>query len=86
MELDMFVPNALLAIEYDGPQHYEFPNPYHRNRAEFDSQCARDKAKDRICAAKGVRLFRVRAGSHGAKAEVDEIYEKIFEYTNGIRF
>ena len=63
MELDFFCPFKKLAIEYDGPQHYEFPNRYHATREEFEEQRERDAEKDRICAENGVRLIRVRMGA-----------------------
>ncbi|GAX85871.1 hypothetical protein CEUSTIGMA_g13287.t1 [Chlamydomonas eustigma] len=39
LELDLFCEEKHVAIEYDGPQHYTFPNVYHRTREEFDAQC-----------------------------------------------
>ena len=63
MELDFFCPSNKLAIEYDGHQHYEFPNRYHATRAQFDDQRERDVEKDRICAENGIRLIRVRMGA-----------------------
>jgi very-short-patch-repair endonuclease len=65
MELDMWSARRKLAIEYDGPHHYEFPNTYHATVEEFEAQCARDAAKDAACAAAGVRLIRVRASPVG---------------------
>ena len=57
----MYVESENLAVEYDGPHHYEYPNMYHRTRGEFEEQRSRDKAKDVACARHGTRLMRVRA-------------------------
>jgi hypothetical protein len=63
MELDMYCKTRYLAIEYDGPHHYNFPNSVHKdNEEEFRAQQARDVAKDEICRHRGVRLIRVRCG------------------------
>ena len=59
LELDMYAEEQGVAVEYDGPQHREFPNPYHASREEFESLLARDRLKERLCAARGVRLIRV---------------------------
>jgi hypothetical protein len=61
LELDMFNDDLQLAIEYDGPHHYTYPNRYHTTRDEFDASCARDALKDAQCAKRGVTLLRVRA-------------------------
>jgi len=63
LELDMYDETRRLAVEYDGPQHYEFPNTYHRTRAEFEQQKARDAFKSAACEKNGVRLVRIRAST-----------------------
>ncbi len=61
MELDMFCAEMPAAVEYNGRQHYEFPNSFHTTRAEFDAQLRRDKAKAELCRRRGVRLVVVDA-------------------------
>lgn len=61
MELDLFSERLKIGIEYDGPQHSVYPNPYHNTFEEFLEQQARDVAKDSICIEKGIRLIRVSA-------------------------
>ena len=34
-----------LAFEYNGPQHYEYPNPYHSTKELFNKQLRRDELK-----------------------------------------
>jgi hypothetical protein len=61
LELDMFNAELQLAIEYDGPHHYTYPNRYHATIDEFHASQARDVVKDAQCAHRGVTLIRVRA-------------------------
>ncbi|GAX86415.1 hypothetical protein CEUSTIGMA_g13825.t1 [Chlamydomonas eustigma] len=71
LELDLFCEEKHVAIEYDGPQHYTFPNVYHRTREEFDAQVLRDQAKDSLCRMHGVVLIRIRCIGD-LNSEVDE--------------
>ena len=61
LELDIWLPSCNIAIEYDGPQHWAFPNPYHKNKHEFDKQLQYDRLKERLCVSKGVKLIRVKS-------------------------
>jgi hypothetical protein len=77
MELDLYCKALKLAIEYDGPQHYEMDNMYHKTKEEFLAQQARDAAKDEICLQRGVRLIRVRCNKAGTAEEVRWCLEQI---------
>lgn len=57
LELDCFNPGYRLAIEYNGVQHYEFPNRYHKTEEEFLAYRARDEFKRRQCNEHGVHLI-----------------------------
>ena len=57
----MYCAEMATAVEYNGKQHYEFPNRYHPTRDEFDAQQRRDRAKVDICRAAGVRLIVIDA-------------------------
>ena len=59
LELDCFTPRNQTAIEYDGIQHFEYPNPFHRSKKEFEKQVQRDKIKDKLCESNGINLIRV---------------------------
>ena len=61
MELDLYNEEKGLAVEYDGPQHYEFPNGYHKSEAEFVALQNRDRQKDVACEERMITLVRVRA-------------------------
>lgn len=59
LELDAFNSDLKLGAEFHGVQHYEFPNPFHTNRAQFEAQCGRDKLKVQLCEASGITLVVV---------------------------
>jgi hypothetical protein len=61
MELDMFNEALGIAVEYNGSQHYAFPNAFHDSEEEYRAQRGRDQAKEKICATRGVRLVSIRA-------------------------
>jgi hypothetical protein len=71
MELDMYDKDRKFAIEYNGIQHYKFPNPFHKTLQEFQAQQQRDVAKARICQEHGVVLISVKASN---------VYEEV-DYT-----
>ena len=47
------------AIELDGPQHFEFPNPFHRSENEFVQNQHRDGRKNALAFENGTRLLRL---------------------------
>lgn len=59
LELDGFCEPLKLAFEYNGAQHYKFPNTFHRTRFDFDKQVSRDKFKIQRCEEEGVRLISI---------------------------
>jgi very-short-patch-repair endonuclease len=80
MELDLYCADKKLAIEYDGEHHYDFPNRYHDSREEFEAQQARDRAKDRLCSERGVKLIRIKC--LGLSRTDDEVCECIARLTD----
>jgi hypothetical protein len=59
LELDCYDPVSKTGIEYDGIQHYQYPNRFHKTIQEFEAQQQRDKTKEELCHKNGVRLIRV---------------------------
>lgn len=57
LELDGYSEKLRVAFEYNGKQHYEFPNSYHKTREEFDRQVERDNFKMEECRKRGVNLL-----------------------------
>ena len=59
LELDCFNAELGLALEYNGSQHYDFPNTFHKTFEEYEAQKRRDDLKIRVCEAAGVYLITV---------------------------
>lgn len=57
LELDGYAAELGSAFEYNGRQHYEFPNSFHKTREEFDRQVERDILKEKTCREMGVDLI-----------------------------
>eukprot|EP00668_Euglena_longa_P035091 GGOE01045073.1.p1 GENE.GGOE01045073.1~~GGOE01045073.1.p1 ORF type:complete len:229 (+),score=47.56 GGOE01045073.1:115-801(+) len=61
LELDMYCHELALAVEYDGIQHAQFTELFHKDRADFEAQQHRDRVKDARCRENGVVLIRCAA-------------------------
>ncbi len=59
LEIDCYNNDLKIGCEYDGEQHYIFPNRWHKYKWEFDNQMERDRLKNRLCENNGVLLIRV---------------------------
>lgn len=59
MELDCYCEELKLAAEYNGKQHYEWPNQTGQSKEKFIDQVKRDKLKEVLCQRQGVRLIVV---------------------------
>lgn len=57
LELDGYSAELRSAFEYNGRQHYEFPNSFHKTREEFDRQVERDALKVKTCREMGIDLI-----------------------------
>lgn len=58
LELDCF-DGENIALEYQGIQHYKYPNPFHKSEKEFEYQIQKDKWKFEKCEENNVFLIRV---------------------------
>lgn len=59
LELDGYNEELKLAIEYNGVQHYVYPNFTGCSKEEFKKQLYRDKLKETLCSENGVCLIRI---------------------------
>lgn len=48
LEFDIYIPEKKILIEYNGIQHYEFTQCFHRTKTKFAEQKRRDKRKARL--------------------------------------
>lgn len=59
LELDCYNDDLKLAVEYNGRQHYEWPNFPGQTQEEFIAQVRRDQLKIELCDRHGVYLITV---------------------------
>lgn len=57
LEIDGYCAEKKLAWEFNGIQHYEKPNFFHKTREEFEAQQARDRYKIEACKKSGIDLI-----------------------------
>ena len=62
-------------MEYDGKQHFEFPNVFHRTRKEFDEYRQADIEKSKAAISNGYILIRI---THSDLNDVKHILGCIF--------
>ena len=59
LELDCYNPDVGIAVEYNGPQHYKWPNHFPQTREQFLQRIRLDRYKVDACDANGVYLITV---------------------------
>ncbi len=59
LELDCYNDELKIAVEYNGIQHYKWPNFTKQSYQQFADQVARDKRKKYLCELNNVRLITV---------------------------
>ena len=59
LELDLFNAELGIGCEYDGKQHFQYPNSYHKTYEDFINTVRRDQFKVDTCDANGVYLITV---------------------------
>ena len=57
MYVDIYVPSLNLCVEYQGMQHYIYPNRYHKSYDEFIRQRERDKQKKELILKHGLNYL-----------------------------
>lgn len=59
LELDCYNEDLKIAVEYNGYQHYIWPNKFHQNIQQFEKQLNHDKLKSELCKKYGIHLIEV---------------------------
>lgn len=59
LEFDGYNEDLKIAFEYNGHQHYEYPNTYHRSEEQFRRQLYNDRIKREICDRLGIYLITI---------------------------
>ena len=57
--VDLFIPILGIAVEYDGEQHFNFIDAWHKDLNGFISQKKMDSNKDKILYDIGIKLVRI---------------------------
>lgn len=81
LEYDIGVVNRNLLVEYDGIQHYIYPNFFHKRRRDFEAQVARDKIKTNLAEKNGWKLLRIK---YNEKVDYATIHRKIKATIEGV--
>lgn len=79
-EIDCYNPELKIGFEYNGEQHYNFPNAFHKTKEEFEKQQQRDIEKNNIALEKGIKLITIR---YDEPLTEELIINKIKEVSNG---
>jgi len=58
LRLDWYIPELRLAFEFDGVQHFEYSEFFHRNKFEFQRAQDRDYQKSFLCEQEGIAIVR----------------------------
>ena len=84
-ELDIYLPELNIAMEYDGtywhadPRFYESTSFLYNNRTA-EEIWSRDEQKDKMCIDKGIKLFRIK--EYDWKHNKDDIKKMVYDIIN----
>lgn len=56
--VDFYIPSLHTAIEYDGAQHFNECEWFHRTRSDFEEQIYRDRLKDKLLKEHRIKVLR----------------------------
>jgi len=80
LELDCYNHELRLAVEYNGIQHYRYPNKFHKSKEQFEKQLIRDDMKRLLCDRNGIYLITVPyTESHRIKEFLTDKYNEFLE-------
>ena len=71
LEIDCYNEAVGVAVEYSGPQHFMYPNPFHSSPDEFAAQIQRDALKRQVCERRGLVFIVV---PHTVKRSMIELF------------
>lgn len=74
LEYDYGIINKKLFVEYNGIQHYEFPNYFHKSKREFELQKIRDRLKMRLADENNWKLIII---DYKTKVTYGVIFEEL---------
>jgi len=60
LEIDCYIPELKLGFEYNGLQHYEHVEYFHKTKEDFEAQKDRDVEKLKRAEEKGIKIITIR--------------------------
>ena len=81
LEYDIGVVNKKLLVEYDGLQHHQYPNFFHKRRKDFEAQVERDRLKEKLAKENGWTLLRIK---YNEKVDYATVYNKLKATSEGV--
>ncbi len=60
LEIDCYIPELKLGFEYNGEQHYNHIEIFHKTKEDFEAQKQRDIKKNELAKERGIRLITIR--------------------------
>lgn len=71
--IDFFLPDYNFGIEYNGKQHYEYIEFFHKNKEGFENYKKRDLKKQEICNNNNIHLLKI---SYKEDNNIEKILKK----------
>lgn len=78
LEYDIGIVDQKLLVEYNGLQHYEFPNYFHKTKKQFLAQKFRDRIKKEMAEQHGYNFIVVKYDEY---LDYGHIFDKFKELT-----
>lgn len=85
LELDGYCPELNLAVEYNGIQHYVWPNFLSMSLADFWKQRERDQLKEELCIRQHICLVRIPYTVPLERIPL-AVYSKLLEAVPGLNY
>ncbi len=76
-EIDMFNSELNIGFEYNGEQHYIYPNRFHKTKIDFIALQLRDKEKIKYCKDTGIKLYTI---PYTQKSNLEQYIKTILLY------
>jgi hypothetical protein len=74
MEFDGYNDKLKIAFEYNGIQHYKYPNYFHKNKLQFQKLRSKDLFKQKFCIENNIKLIIVPYYAKDLYSYVKEIW------------
>ena len=83
LEIDCYNDEFRIGLEFNGAQHYDFPNRYHADRKAFETYIWNDKCKRQQCENMKILLIEVDQRGYTSKDGYWPIIKSLRSFLNG---